>query len=254
MKPTVRQWIHAVIITGSVVLTPIVGIFGPFNNDNLAGQRKTELFLPAGYVFSVWSVIYLGLFALGIWQGLAAQTDNERARRAAPWLSATAAGNVLWILFAGSFATVLWTVPVLIFMEITAWVAYFKLQVGNPTLPAVEKWLHIPLQIYIGWLSVATIANSAAALNAIGWDGWGISPLMWTLIMLAAATAVAWIVGQLVNHDNIYRAVFIWAFIGIFVEQLAYPVVAWSALAAAGVVLAMIIAMSIRPLRRSSMA
>jgi hypothetical protein len=166
--------------------------------------------------------------------------ELSRARLAAPWLSATAVGNVLWILLAGSLETVPLTVPVLIFMQITGWVAYFKLKVGHPELPAAERRLHVPLQIYVGWLSVATIANSAAALNVLGWDGWGLSPVAWTLIMLGAGTAVAWEVGRRVNHDNIYRAVFVWAFVAIFVAQQAYPAVAWSALAAAGVVLGMI--------------
>ena len=241
MKNKLSQWINAVLITGSVIFTPIVGIFGPFNNGNPEGQNTTELFLPAGYAFSIWAVNYLGLFALGIWQGLPAQANNERARRAAPWLSATAVGNVLWILFAGSVETVPWTVPALIFMQISAWVAYFKLKVGDPELPALERRLHIPLQIYLGWLSVATIANMAAVLNVLGWDGWGISPVTWTVIMTAAGTALAWEVGRQVNHDNIYRAVFVWAFVAIFVKQQAYPAVAWSALAAGGVVLAMIV-------------
>ena len=88
---------------------------------------------------------------------------------------------------------------------------------------------------------MATIANMAAVLNVLGWDGWGISPVTWTVIMTAAGTGLAWEVGRQLNHDNIYRAVFVWAFVAIFVKQQAYPAVAWSALVAAGVVLAMIV-------------
>lgn len=241
MKPTRNQWLNAIIITVSVSVTPFVGLFGPFRDGNLAGQRTGELFQLAGYAFSIWAVIYSGLFALGIWQGLAGQADNARARRAAPWLSATAIGNIVWIFLAGSAFAIPWTVPVLVFMGITGWVAYFRLQVGNPDLPTVERRLHIPLQIYVGWLSVATVANSAAVLSALGWNGWGISPVTWTIIMLVAAVGVAWLVGRLVGDDNIYRGVFVWAFVALFVEQQAYPLVAWSALVAAGFVLAMII-------------
>lgn len=77
MKPTLFQSIHAVIITLSVALTPLVGIFGPFENGNAQGQNASELFLPAGYAFSIWAVNYVGLFALGIWLGLSTQADNQ---------------------------------------------------------------------------------------------------------------------------------------------------------------------------------
>jgi len=241
MKPTRSQWINAIIITVCVSVTPFVGLLGPFQDGNLAGQSTDELFKLAGYAFAIWSVIYSGLFALGIWQGLASQADNARARRAAPWLSATALGNIVWMFLASSPFAIPWTALVLIFMGITGWVAYFRLQVGNPDLPTVERRLHIPLQIYVGWLSVATVANIAAVLSAMGWNGWGISPVTWTLTMLAVAVGLAWLVGRLVGEDNIYRAVFVWAFVALFVRQQAYPLVAWSGLIAAAVVLAMIV-------------
>ena len=242
MRTTTVQWVHALIITGSVILTYVIGIFGPFNNGNFAGQETTELFLPAGYAFAIWAVIYLGLFGLGIWQGLSGQAKSLPARRAAPWLSATALGNLMWIVAAGSVTMVPLTLPIAIFMMVTGWAAYYRLPVGNPGLPAVERWLHVALRIYLGWLSVAVIANSATVLNGLGWDGWGVSPEAWTVIMLAAGAVVAWEVGRRVNHDNVYRGVFVWAFVAIFAGQRAYPVVAWSALAAAAAVSAMILA------------
>lgn len=243
MNSTRAQWINALIITLSVVLTPIVGIFGPFQNGTPQGQGQTspELFLPAGYAFSVWSVIYIGLFVFGIWQGLPAQTNNKRVRRAAPWISLSAIGNVIWILFAGSVETVPWTIPAILIMEIPAWIAYLRLRINQPDIPAGERLIHIPLQVYVGWLSVATVANSAAALNVLGWGGWGFSDEFWTVLMTVIATALAWIVGQRTGHDNVYRGVFVWAFVAIWVAQQAYPVVAWTAMAAAIVVALMIV-------------
>ncbi len=242
MGTTTARWFHALIIAGSVILTYVIGIFGPFNDGNFAGEEATELFAPAGYAFAIWGVIYLGLFGLGIWQGLPGQAKSLPARRAAPWLSATALGNLAWIVAAGSEATVLLTLPIAIYMMVTAWAAFFRLAVGNAGLPAVERWLHVALRIYLGWLAVAVIANSAVVLNALGWDGWGVSPEAWTVIMLAAGAVVAWEVGRRVNHDNVYRGVFVWAFVAIFAGQRAFPVVAWSALAAAAAVSAMILA------------
>jgi hypothetical protein len=229
----------------SVVLTPIVGIFGPFQNGQTGGSSNA-LFLPAGYAFSIWGVNYLGLFALGVWILLKSQRDNPRALRAAPWIFVTAVFNVAWILFAGQTATVPWTVPILIVMEVSAWIAYFALEVGNHQLPSLERRLHVPFQIYIGWLSVATVANSAAALNVLGWNAWGLSPVFWTVLMLLVATVVAYVVGALTGQDNVYRAVFVWAYVGIVVEQFSVPTVAWTAGAMALVVFVMIL-LSSRP-------
>ncbi len=241
MKSTRQQWIYTFLITISIILTPPIGFLGGFNGGNPEGQTTTELFLPADYAFIIWSVNYLGLIALGIWQGLPNQKDNPRARRAAPWLAVTAVGNIFWILFAGSVTTVPLTVIALLVMEISAWIAYFRLDIGNPDLPTSEKLLHVPLRVYLGWLAVATIANSASALNVLGWSGWGLSPVAWTLIMTVAGVIIAWEVGRRVNHDNIFRAVFVWAFVAIFVAQQATPAVAWAALAAALVIAGMIV-------------
>lgn len=243
MKETTRRLIYLLLITGSVLITPIVGVFGPFDNGSGSNSVAREYFLPAGFVFgTVWTVNYFGLAALGIWQALPGQRENQRVRGALPWLAATAIGNMLWIALAGSVATVPWTVPVLIFMEITAWVAYFRLgipqgEAGSKT----EKWLQAALRIYIGWLSVATIANTSSGLIVLGWDGWGIAPQTWSVIMLVAATAVAWLVGRTVNHDNIYRAVFLYAFIGIIVEQRDVPAIVITAAAGALAIAVMIL-------------
>lgn len=241
MNSRTQRWVLGCLIIVSVIFTPIFGLFGPFDN----GQAPTstrEYFLPAGYAFSIWAVNYLGMLCLGIWLALPAQAANPRARSAAPWLVLTALCNPIWIILAGNLALVPWTVPTLLVMEVTAWIAYLRLGIPDKaTLPAWERWLQVPFQIYVGWLSVATVANTAAALNVLGWDGFGLSPITWTLIMLVAATVVAGVVGWLVKQDNVYRAVFIWAFVGIVVEQRNTPSVALTAGIMTVVVLLMIV-------------
>lgn len=222
----------------SAVLTPVIGALGPFQGGD-GPTPPRELFLPADYAFTVWAVNYAGLFALGVWLLQGAQADNPRARAAAPWLALTSAANVLWIVLAGSGALSPWTVPVLVVMEVAAWLAYLRLRPATPAPGRAERWLRVPLRIYLGWLSVATIANAAAALNTLGWTGWGLSPVAWTVVMIAAATAAAWLVGRLAGQDNVYRAVFVWAFIAIVVAQSGTPAVAWAAGIAAAAVLGM---------------
>ena len=92
MGTTTARWFHALIIAGSVILTYVIGIFGPFNDGNFAGEEATELFAPAGYAFAIWGGIYLGLFGLGIWQGLPGNSHSPTVPTSAvsTWTAAAA--------------------------------------------------------------------------------------------------------------------------------------------------------------------
>jgi tryptophan-rich sensory protein len=101
MNETIRRWFYCVLITGLVLITPIVGIWWPFANGNGTAPPGREYFSPAGFVFgTVWTIDCLGLAAFGVWQALPGQRYNERLRRALPWLAGTTLGNVLCQLVA----------------------------------------------------------------------------------------------------------------------------------------------------------
>jgi hypothetical protein len=72
-------------------------------------------------------------------------------------------------------------------------------------------------------------ANTSAALMVLGWDGFGLAPQTWAVIMLVAATVLAGVVGRWVNDDNIYRGDFVYAFIGIIIQQRDVPAIVWTA-------------------------
>jgi hypothetical protein len=89
----------------------------------------------------------------------------------------------------------------------------------------------MPFSIYLGWITVATIANATSLLDYLNWSGWGISPEVWTVIMLAAATLIAGLM-SFTRGDVAYSLVLMWAFAGIAVKHQATPIVsnsAWTA-------------------------
>jgi hypothetical protein len=90
----------------------------------------------------------------------------------------------------------------------------------------------LPFSIYLGWITVATIANVTALLAYWEWTGWGISPQAWTVIMLAIATLVGGLV-SFTRGDIAYALVLVWAFIGIAVKHSDTSTVATAAWAAA---------------------
>jgi hypothetical protein len=107
-----------------------------------------------------------------------------------------------------------------------------KLDVGRTIVSAVEKWsVDIPFSVYLAWISVATIANITDYLYYIGWNGFGIAPQTWAVIMLVVASLLG--LGMaLTRRDAGFLFVFVWAFAGIALKQAAVPLVAYSAWAA----------------------
>ncbi len=238
------RWITAIIVFLTILGTPILSaVLGPW--PAVAPEGRVEYFLPAGFVFGiVWTVIYVGLLGLAVYQWLPTQQQNRSLIQARPWLIATGILNMLWMAFAVT-GQVVWTVPVLILMEIAAWLMYFKLGIHRGK-PADRKLrgLFFTVQVYVGWLSVATIANTAAALNVLAWDGFGIAPVLWTVIMIGVGTFVAGIVGYVLTRDRVYLGVFVFAYVGIAIGQAGVQSVVITSLVAALIVLALILAMT----------
>ena len=111
---------------------------------------------------------------------------------------------------------------------------YVRLSNARPGSDRNQEWfVQLPFSIYLGWISVATIANISQVLFYSGWNGWGISATAWTAIMLAVATFLG-LMMQWREKDDAYALVLIWAFIGIALKHadtssVAYP--AWTAVA-----------------------
>ena len=88
------------------------------------------------------------------------------------------------------------------------------------------RWLvHLPFSIYLGWITVATVANATALLAYLEWDGWGIAPETWTIIMLLATVIIASLM-SLTRGDIAYALVIIWALVGIALKHSDNDIVA----------------------------
>ena len=241
-KDIIRQIsvVLALIITISVNVMsnalPFNGLTAPEIADSF-----DVYFVPAGYVFSIWSVIYLGLIAYSVFQLLPAQRENPRLRQTGWWFVLSCAANSIW-LFLWHYGYFALSVAAMLILLISLIVIYLRLGIGQQTVPAVERWLvHLSFSVYLGWITVATIANITAFLDSVKWKGFGIAPEIWAIIMLAVATAVAGLIAYS-RQDIAYLVVLIWAFIGIGVEQSDTSQVAnFSNLAAAIVVIFVIL-------------
>jgi hypothetical protein len=191
-------------------------------------DRFEVFFVPAGYVFSIWGLIYLGLIAYAIYQALPAQAENPILKKiAGPFLLSSAA-NIAWI-FLWHYEFFPLTLVVMLALLGTLIAIYLILDIGRAPVSRAMKWfVHVPFSIYLGWITVATIANATSLLHFLEWNGWGISPEAWTLIMLAAGVIIGAII-SLTRGDVAYALVLIWAFAGIAVKHEDTAIVATAA-------------------------
>jgi len=195
------------------------------------------VFVPAGYVFSIWGVIYLLLAGFTVYQALPAQRENETMRRIGFLVALSNLLNGAWIFF-WHYNLYSWSMVIMLGLLATLIAIYLRLGIGYQKFTTAEKWLvSIPFSVYLGWITVATIANATALLKYSGWSGWGLDGQTWTILLLAAGVAIS-IAMSLRHRDIGYALVLVWAFTGIAVKWLGtYPVVVFSAFLAVGLVL-----------------
>lgn len=193
----------------------------------LMGRTTAEIsdaypvpFTPAGYVFAIWGVIYLGMIVFGVWQARPAQASNPVVRSVAPWVIASGAFNVAWLVAWHAERLALSTVP-MVGLAIALVVVRERLRARSDgeRNPWGLVWAaQVPFSIYLGWVTVATVANVAVAASAAGWNGAPFSEVAWASAMLVVATAIG-LRMLAVRRDVAFASVLVWAYAGIAVRS-----------------------------------
>lgn len=240
-KDSVRQIINVLATVATITVNGLATSL-PLNGLDTGeiSDRFVVYFTPAGYVFSIWGLIYLALIAFTIYQALPSQRENPIFRRIGYLYLLSSVANIVWI-FLWHYEVFILTLLAMITLLAALIAIYVRLDIGRTQVSRAERWLvHLPFSIYLGWITVATIANVTAVLYYVNWGAWGISPEVWTAIILAVATIIAGIMAA-TRADVAYALVLVWAFVGIVVKHPSTSVVAISAGVAAGLVALMAI-------------
>lgn len=245
-----RQILIIVAVVATIVVNSLANIL-PINGRQTGEISDTFLvyFTPAGYVFSIWGLIYLGLIAFAIYQALPAQRENQQLRSIGGLFLIGSVANIAWIFLWHYLLFPLTLVAMLVLLATLIGI-YLRLDIGRSRPPRAERWLvHLPFSIYLGWITVATIANVTALLSYLGWNGFGLSDEAWLVIMLAVALVVA-VLMALTRRDVAYLLVLAWAFAGIGVKHAAAPTVSAAAWVATAIVLILAAYSGIQMVRR----
>ncbi len=195
-----------------------------FNNKSVGevSNKYPNLFTPTGITFSIWSVIYLFLLIYVFYQA----RDVFKARKEEmPFLDQISIYFILSCLF-NSIWLIVWlyelillSLIVMIFLLLTLIALYLRLNIARGDLNKREKVIvWTPFSLYLGWITVATIANTTVFLVSINWDGFGIPPFIWTVIVIIVALILTLTI-LYTRRDFVYPLVTIWALIGIIIRR-----------------------------------
>lgn len=215
------------VVNGLANILPINGL-----TTGEVSDQFPILFVPAGYVFSIWGLIYLALIIFAVYILTPKGLENPEMDGIAGWFIAANVFNASWIFLWHYMQFTLTLIPIFGLL-ISLLAIYLKLKIGIQK----RNWREIifvtaPFSIYTGWATVAVVANVSQALYNLGWRGEPLTPPLWTVIMLAVATLLG-VLMIFLRKEVIYPLVLTWAFIGIWVKHGDVPLVAVTALIAA---------------------
>ena len=181
-------------------------------------DSNPTLVTPAGYVFSIWGIIYILLGAFVVYQALPNKSSRGFTEKIGWLYVLSSIINIVWIFFwQFEYLTVS---VVLIFLLLATLIAiYVRLGVGKKKVGLDDRLaVHLPFSVYLGWITVASIANVATTLVSLNWNGAGISAETWAILVVAVALVITTLM-LVTRKDVAYSLVIIWALVGIAVKQ-----------------------------------
>jgi hypothetical protein len=240
---TVRQVVVLVTSVLAIVAAFIgSGAFVGTHIQEAAGgwlDADSTLIAPGQRAFSIWSVIYTGMLAYAIWQLLPAQRTDARHRRIGYAVAASLVLNALWI---GVVQFDLLGASVVVIVALVAVLAWLFVQIRRmPPRNALDALITDgSIGLYLGWVVVATAANVTAVLAASGFEGWGIAPVVWAVVVVATAAGVGVAIGIAGRGRFAPMLSLCWglAWVGVarLTDEPASRITGYAALIAAGVV------------------
>lgn len=232
-KDSLRQLANVLSVALALTVNVLASTL-PLNGQNTGeiSDRFQVYFVPAGYVFAIWGLIYIGWIAFAIYQASPSQKESPRLRSLGYLFALSNLFNAAW-LFCWHYNQFGLSVIVMLTLLGLLIASYLKLNVAKTPVSAIEKWsVDIPFSVYLGWITVAAVANVTDYLYFINWNGFGIAPQVWAVIMIVVASVLG-ILMTFSRRDSGYVFVLAWSFAGIAVKQAAEPLVANAAWAAA---------------------
>lgn len=223
MKNKTLSVINIFLYLGMIIVNALANAL-PINSMTTGelSDSYPNLFVPAGITFSIWGIIYLLLLVFVVYQVAAVYGKKNRFAltiRQNQVFSLTCILNAAWII-TWHYQLILWSVVVMIALLLCLISLYNSLYNVNIESGMGKFAFRVSIGVYLGWISVATIANLTALLVFRNWDGFGLSENIWTIAVMVVGFILAVLV-TLRNRDIFYSLVIIWAYYGIIIKRTA---------------------------------
>jgi len=238
------KYLNLLFYVATLAVNALANIL-PFNGltTGEVSDSFRNLFAPAPITFSIWGVIYLLLGIFVIYQMGWTAGGKRGVSRVTTDIGAlfivASSANMAWIYF-WHYQELALTLLFMLVLLLSLIGIFLKLKDSRRERTGLQSIaVDLPFSIYLGWVSVATIANFAAFFVSIEWDAFGISPQLWTVAVMVVAVLLG-LLALIRNRDYVYALVVVWAFAGIYLQHRdywagQYPVIQYTAIIGAGV-------------------
>lgn len=206
--------VFALIINGLATSLPLNGVTTAQLSDSYLIR-----FVPSGYVFGVWGIIYMGLMAFTVYHSLPSQRTNTRMQALGWWYVIGNVANAFWLIFWHYYQVEITLVLMLVLLGTLLYSVTYMYK--NPAATRTERvCVDLGYHIYTGWISVATVVNVTVVLfrNTTSTDE---QALMWATVLVFVAALLA-LSQRYLRNDTAYGMVIAWALYGVGVKQQQY--------------------------------
>jgi hypothetical protein len=251
-NPVIFQILNLIAVI-SVIIVNILANVLPLNGVNTGevSDLYFNYFTPAGYVFSIWFIIYIQAIIFMIYQVRSSQREETYLNKINIFYFLGALANIAWIFFFHYSANPLFppflyaSVVMLLLLVISLLLVYLRMGIGKKAVPRNEKLaVHLHISVYLAWLGVASIAGIASALNIVIPGIPDTTQWLATAIMVVVAMLLAVLMVYL-RRDFGFALVVLWASMGIALKWLFIPVIGYTAIATSIII---VIALIVIPL------
>lgn len=175
-----------------------------------------EILVPAGYTFSIWWIIYLGILIFSIYQLKKSALKEKNIQKVRPWLLGNVIANGLRLPAATTTGWWTWmTVALIIFILISLWFITYQLR---DYATKNTKWITLtPMSLYYGWITAATFLNIGSYISALWWTR-AVESVAGVMLRIGLAYITSMIIFTKTRHLS-YILVTIWALVGVVVAR-----------------------------------
>jgi hypothetical protein len=228
--------LNTVALVGTLVLNALANAL-PLNGKNTGeiSDSIPNLFVPSGTTFAIWGLIYLLLVYLIVYQWVSLKKNSsteDPIHSLGMWFFLSCLANAAWIIM-WHWQFQLPSLIVMLVLLTSLIVMHTKSRFPNASL-GYRIGVMLPLSVYLGWITVATIANITSVLVVLQWGRFGLSEVFWTVAVMIAAIIIN-LLAVILRGDIWFALVGVWALYGIYSKRIqpefeAVPAIVYTAI------------------------